>query len=250
MTVIHLSSRHGAASAPASGVAGDWRDRRVCADENPDLFFPDMGEDSDDIGTIMSAFAQAQEAREMCGFCPVIEQCRELARSVGATSGVWAGVWLEEKQMREDDRLRREQEAEEERKRLAEVRQRSEYNQRVKLVLHGALNLALERGADVIMARLRGEEEHTIAAWAGVSIPVVRRALQILLPPEGDQRVDVTGMERALRSSMRIRVLVARGRSDKDIAKLLRTIPLVIEQARRIIAHRDTAARQYVELTA
>lgn len=57
----------------------DWRDDASCVGRW-DLFFPEPGD------TVSVAKAEA-----MCAFCPVIEQCRTLARANREEAGVWAG---------------------------------------------------------------------------------------------------------------------------------------------------------------
>lgn len=45
----------------------DWRHRANCRDEEPELFFP--------VGTAGPALRQTEEAKAVCGRCPVREEC-------------------------------------------------------------------------------------------------------------------------------------------------------------------------------
>lgn len=62
----------------------DWRTRGACLDEPPELFFP--------IGISEVAQQQADEAKAICGRCPVREQCLGWALDVGQVHGVWGGT--------------------------------------------------------------------------------------------------------------------------------------------------------------
>lgn len=56
-----------------------WRDSALCAQTDPDLFFPPMG-------------GLGHAAKAICAKCPVKFQCLEFAVSNGETEGVWAGL--------------------------------------------------------------------------------------------------------------------------------------------------------------
>ncbi|MFG2586888.1 WhiB family transcriptional regulator [Streptomyces sp. NBC_01166] len=62
----------------------NWRMHAACREEDPDLFFP--------IGSTGPALVQAEEAKAVCGTCPVREQCLEWALENGQDSGVWGGM--------------------------------------------------------------------------------------------------------------------------------------------------------------
>ena len=68
----------------------DWRHRALCRDEDPELFFP--------IGTTGPAVVQIEQAKAVCGRCPVVESCLDWALSSGQDSGVWG--WLSEDERR------------------------------------------------------------------------------------------------------------------------------------------------------
>lgn len=67
----------------------DWRHHALCRDEDPELFFP--------IGTVGPAAAQVNEAKVVCGRCPVTEACLEWAIESGQDSGVWGGASEDER---------------------------------------------------------------------------------------------------------------------------------------------------------
>ncbi|MGY0056119.1 WhiB family transcriptional regulator [Streptomyces sp. LZ34] len=68
----------------------EWWRHAACVDEDPELFFP--------VGVAGPA-AQEQQARakEVCGRCPVRDECLEYALSMGVTHGVWGGTGEEER---------------------------------------------------------------------------------------------------------------------------------------------------------
>lgn len=69
--------------------ADAWRDRSLCRDSNPDLFFP--------IGTTGTAVDQIEAAKSVCGACPVREECLEFALATNQEAGVWGGTTEEER---------------------------------------------------------------------------------------------------------------------------------------------------------
>lgn len=59
----------------------DWRDSALCAQTDPELFFPDKG-------------GNADPARDICRRCPVREECLDYAMTVELNSvryGVYGG---------------------------------------------------------------------------------------------------------------------------------------------------------------
>ncbi|MEV7275090.1 WhiB family transcriptional regulator [Streptomyces bacillaris] len=66
-----------------------WRDRAVCADADPDLFFP--------IGTTGPALVQVMEAKTVCGTCPVQPDCLQWALGNDVQDGVWGGLSEDER---------------------------------------------------------------------------------------------------------------------------------------------------------
>ena len=67
-----------------------WRNRSICRDTDPDLFFP--------VGTTGQALLQIAKAKEVCGECPVSTECLEYALETNQDSGIWGG--LDEEQRR------------------------------------------------------------------------------------------------------------------------------------------------------
>jgi WhiB family redox-sensing transcriptional regulator len=78
------------ASSLALGAADyAWRDRALCRDTDPELFFP--------VGTTGSALVQIDRARQVCGECQVRAECLEFALETNQDSGVWGGLSEEER---------------------------------------------------------------------------------------------------------------------------------------------------------
>jgi WhiB family redox-sensing transcriptional regulator len=70
-------------------MAKDWRHRAACLDEDPELFFP--------VGTSGPALEQLAEAKMVCGWCPVREECLAWALASGQEAGVWGGLSEDER---------------------------------------------------------------------------------------------------------------------------------------------------------
>lgn len=56
-----------------------WRQRAACRGVDPDIFYPASDEDAD-------------EAKGICGVCPVREACLEYALVNRERDGVWGGA--------------------------------------------------------------------------------------------------------------------------------------------------------------
>ncbi|WP_409239389.1 WhiB family transcriptional regulator [Streptomyces sp. PA5.6] len=67
----------------------DWRHHAVCREEDPELFFP--------IGNTGPALLQIEEAKAVCRYCPVMEQCLQWALETGQEEGVWGGLSEDER---------------------------------------------------------------------------------------------------------------------------------------------------------
>ena len=67
-----------AALLPDTG-AEDWRGDALCAQTDPDIFFPDRG------GSIA-------DARAICLACPVRAECLEFALTHRIREGIWGGL--------------------------------------------------------------------------------------------------------------------------------------------------------------
>ena len=80
------------ASSLALRAADDeWRDRALCRDTDPDLFFP--------VGTTGLALVQIEHAKQVCGQCPVTAECLDFALSTNQDSGIWGGLSEEERRV-------------------------------------------------------------------------------------------------------------------------------------------------------
>ncbi len=75
---------------PESGQ--DWQDYANCLGLDPDLFFPERGEITD-------------EAKEVCRGCDVQNDCLEFALQTGEKFGIWGG--MSERERRRIRRQRR-----------------------------------------------------------------------------------------------------------------------------------------------
>lgn len=71
-------------------TVNDWRHHAACLDHDPELFFP--------VGDTGQAHLQAEDAKQICRTCPVIEQCAQWAIDNRMENGVWGG--LDETQLR------------------------------------------------------------------------------------------------------------------------------------------------------
>ncbi|MGA5564306.1 WhiB family transcriptional regulator [Streptomyces platensis] len=71
---------YGAVSADTAPA----RPRPICADEDPELFFP--------IGDSGPARLQIEEAKAHCRRCPLMESCLEGALERNEHYGVWGGT--------------------------------------------------------------------------------------------------------------------------------------------------------------
>lgn len=56
-----------------------WRQRAACRGVDPDVFYPTSDEEAD-------------EAKSICGACPVRESCLEYALANRERDGVWGGA--------------------------------------------------------------------------------------------------------------------------------------------------------------
>ncbi len=69
-----------------AGQPGSWRDLALCAEVDPELFFPEKGESS-------------RPAKRVCAGCEVRAECLQYALDHGERFGVWGG--LSERERRE-----------------------------------------------------------------------------------------------------------------------------------------------------
>jgi WhiB family transcriptional regulator, redox-sensing transcriptional regulator len=60
-------------------MTASWRKRAACRGIDPEVFYPDSDE-------------EAEEAKVVCGMCPVRETCLEFALAHREREGVWGGA--------------------------------------------------------------------------------------------------------------------------------------------------------------
>ena len=60
-------------------MSDDWRDSALCAQTDPDAFYPAKG-------------GSTRAAKQICTRCDVREQCLEYALANGEDQGVWGGL--------------------------------------------------------------------------------------------------------------------------------------------------------------
>ena len=78
------------ASSLALGNADyTWRQRAICRDTDPELFFP--------VGSTGQALLQIARAKEVCCECPVKHECLEFAIETNQDTGIWGGTSEEER---------------------------------------------------------------------------------------------------------------------------------------------------------
>ncbi len=69
----------------------DWTADSVCREVDPDLWFPEQGQN-------------AAWAKRICGSCPVTDQCLEAALARDERFGVWGGLTEREREQLRDGR--------------------------------------------------------------------------------------------------------------------------------------------------
>lgn len=57
----------------------DWQERALCAETDPEAFFPEKG-------------GSTREAKRICGGCEVRSQCLEYALAHDERFGIWGGL--------------------------------------------------------------------------------------------------------------------------------------------------------------
>lgn len=63
----------------------EWMRESLCAQTDPDLFFPE------------GKYDRASTARQICGACPVLAQCRDYALNHPGLYGIWGGMSASER---------------------------------------------------------------------------------------------------------------------------------------------------------
>jgi WhiB family redox-sensing transcriptional regulator len=97
LTLVPTSTAPEAEAYPADGLPGaegaeeqDWQERALCAQTDPEAFFPEKG-------------GSTREAKRICAGCDVRAECLEYALAHDERFGIWGGL-----SERERRRLRRE----------------------------------------------------------------------------------------------------------------------------------------------
>jgi len=76
---MYLSRELIRALATASGRPEHWRDRALCAQADPEMFFPSKGK-------------PARPAKRICQACEVRAECLDYALQAGEEHGIWGGL--------------------------------------------------------------------------------------------------------------------------------------------------------------
>jgi WhiB family redox-sensing transcriptional regulator len=97
MTTTHSLAKHDSLYQLLSTLSGmDFGGHPACADEDPELFFPESGQ-----------VAQISAAKSVCASCPIRTACLSYALRHGV-EGVWGGSTEEERRaMRRADWTRK-----------------------------------------------------------------------------------------------------------------------------------------------
>ena len=66
-------------AASDGGVELSWQERALCAQTDPEAFFPEKG-------------GSTREAKKICAQCDVKAQCLEFALNIDARFGIWGGL--------------------------------------------------------------------------------------------------------------------------------------------------------------
>lgn len=67
----------------------DWRSQASCRMTDPELFFPN--------GTSGPTLLQIEQAKRVCGGCPVSLDCLAWAIDTGQDAGIWGGLTEDER---------------------------------------------------------------------------------------------------------------------------------------------------------
>jgi len=67
----------------------DWRSQSACLSADPELFFP--------LSSVGPSVAQLNQAKTVCGRCPVRVECLDFALATRQVHGVWGGTSEDER---------------------------------------------------------------------------------------------------------------------------------------------------------
>lgn len=79
------SDRRLARACPELPRDGSWRDSALCAQSDPELFFPEKG-------------GSAARAKRVCASCPVRAECLEWSLAYDVRFGIWGGLTEDQRQ--------------------------------------------------------------------------------------------------------------------------------------------------------
>ena len=77
--VVNSRSVQGTESLPSEGVELSWQERALCAQTDPEAFFPEKG-------------GSTREAKRVCLSCDVRGECLEYALAHDERFGIWGGL--------------------------------------------------------------------------------------------------------------------------------------------------------------
>lgn len=69
---------------PLDGSAEDWREQALCAQTDPEAFFPEKG-------------GSVREAKRICNRCEVTAECLDYALGHDERFGIWGGLTKRER---------------------------------------------------------------------------------------------------------------------------------------------------------
>ncbi|ABS06121.1 WhiB family transcriptional regulator [Kineococcus radiotolerans] len=76
---------------PDDGTSSSWREAGLCAQTDPEVFFPEKG-------------GPSKTARAVCQSCDVRQQCLEYALAHDERFGIWGGLSERERRRLKKDR--------------------------------------------------------------------------------------------------------------------------------------------------
>jgi WhiB family redox-sensing transcriptional regulator len=78
-------------SAPLRALP--WADQALCAETDPELWFPDKGA----VGYVTLDGTREHRAKSICRRCPALEPCREYAMADPSLDGIWGALSADER---------------------------------------------------------------------------------------------------------------------------------------------------------
>lgn len=90
-------------NAVTPGPAPSWRQEASCQGMDGELFFP--------VGSSPEAVRQTKEAKQVCGRCPVKDDCLVWAMRTRQAAGVWGGKTENERRTMQNRRVKAQERA-------------------------------------------------------------------------------------------------------------------------------------------